>query len=90
MVERLRGSAGKKQRERRMRRSFGLCELCQAKGLTVFAKVVDHIVPLAKGGSDDDANTQNLCTPCHDLKTRDDFGLRPARATIGADGWPIA
>ncbi|MCM1968637.1 HNH endonuclease [Streptomyces sp. G1] len=35
---------------------------------------VDHIQPLALGGSDTDGNVQPLCRPCHRLKTREDFG----------------
>jgi 5-methylcytosine-specific restriction endonuclease McrA len=32
--------------------------------------VVDHIVPLWKGGSDADSNKELLCqAPCHDAKT---------------------
>lgn len=31
---------------------------------------VDHIVPLADGGTDDDANLQTLCRSCHGKKTR--------------------
>ena len=30
---------------------------------------VDHIKPLADGGTDDDANLQPLCKPCHAAKT---------------------
>ncbi|MFI5765879.1 HNH endonuclease [Streptomyces sp. NPDC051563] len=35
---------------------------------------VDHIQPLALGGTDTDGNVQPLCRPCHKLKTREDFG----------------
>jgi 5-methylcytosine-specific restriction protein A len=31
--------------------------------------VVDHIVPLAIGGTDTDDNVQSLCDPCHERKT---------------------
>lgn len=31
---------------------------------------VDHIVPLAEGGTDEPSNKQTLCKPCHDKKTR--------------------
>ena len=49
----------------------------------------DHVVPLAKGGADDESNFQSLCERCHDRKSNDDRGFR-TRPTIGADGWPTA
>lgn len=86
--DRLRGWTGVQQRRRRMARSHGLCEACRAEGRVRLATVVDHIKPLALGGSDEDTNTQNLCDPCHDKKTRKDFGFKEKK-TIGVDGWPI-
>lgn len=76
MVERLRGRPGQRQRERRLRRTHGLCEDCLAKGRTEVAAVVDHIIPLALGGSDDDANTRNLCKHHADIRTAEQFGHR--------------
>lgn len=71
-----------------MHRTKGLCEHCLAKGITRAAKFVDHIKALANGGDDSDGNTQNLCKPCHDAKTAEDFGHK-RKAAIGRDGWPI-
>lgn len=51
-----------------------LCEICDARGLTVAATEVDH--------SDNDptnnamANLVSLCGPCHSLKTQADLGKR--------------
>lgn len=87
-VERLRGRAGQAQRKRRLARTKGLCERCQARHLVRAATVVDHIKPLALGGSDDDENTRNLCDPCHDEVTAEQFGKRRVQA-CGEDGWPI-
>ena len=87
MVDRLRGRAGVEQRKRRLARTNGLCEMCEAKGVTRAATVVDHIKPLALGGTDEDDNTRNLCDRHHDEVTRDQFGQRQ-RQTIGEDGWP--
>lgn len=28
--------------------------------------VMDHVVPLSRGGADDESNWQALCKPCHD------------------------
>ena len=87
---RLRGRAGMAQRQRRLMRTFGLCEDCQAKGITRLASTVDHIIPLSQGGPDTDVNTRNLCDE-HNLKrTAEQFGLKAPRQRIGRDGWPIA
>jgi hypothetical protein len=43
--------------------------MCLEKGTTREAKIVDHKVALALGGSDEDENTQNLCHECNDIKT---------------------
>lgn len=84
---RLRGRAGQAQRTRRLKRTQGLCEDCTTQGRTEVAHVVDHIIPLAKGGSDEDSNTRNLCHYHHALRTAEQFGHK-AKVRIGADGWP--
>ena len=66
-----------------------MCRICLANGRTTAATVPDHIVPLAKGGTDDDSNVRCLCALCHDAVTRQEFGLRAAKVRIGLDGWPI-
>lgn len=63
-IERKRGSAGVKDRNEIRERDQHCCRICGRLGT-----VVDHIVPLADGGSDDPDNKQTLCTPCHDEKT---------------------
>lgn len=87
---RKRGRAGQRDRQRRLRRSNGLCEHCLAKGRTVLATVVDHILPLALGGPDTDANTRNLCDPCHAEATAAQFGheRRAGRGGCDAAGMP--
>jgi 5-methylcytosine-specific restriction protein A len=86
MVGRLRGRAGVKQRLRRMSRTHWLCEDCLACGATQAATQVDHITPLALGGSDEDENTRNLCDYHHEIRTAEQFG-RVQKAAIGVDGW---
>lgn len=87
MVERLRGRAAVEQRKRRLRRTHGLCEMCLPDKVTL-ATVVNHKIPLAHGGSDDDENTENLCKQ-HDLEvTAKQFGYKKPKQAIGADGWP--
>lgn len=85
---RLRGRAAVEQRKRRMARTHGYCERCEAKGIYgVRATVVNHKIPLAHGGPDTDENTENLCPGCDREVTAEQFGYRK-RQTIGPDGWP--
>lgn len=86
MVERLRGRRGVAQRTRRLQ-TEPLCRQCAERGRVTEATVPDHIIPLAKGGTDEDSNVRCLCAACHDEVTRQEFGHR--RVTpIGVDGWP--
>lgn len=86
-VARIRGRK-RKERNARLARRNPLCVRCKAKGRVTVATQWDHIVPLAKGGQDDESNLQGLCDDCHREKTAEDFGHR-ARPRIGADGWPV-
>jgi 5-methylcytosine-specific restriction protein A len=43
------------------------------------ASEVDHIRPLADGGTNDAHNLQCLCKSCHSRKTREDMQRRGAR-----------
>lgn len=69
VVERMRGSAGVKDREKIKQRDCGLCQECKRQGRVTLGRVVDHIVALWKGGTDEDSNKELLCDPCHDAKT---------------------
>lgn len=44
------------------------CVVCLAEGKLTAARVVDHIVPLRQGGSNDVSNLQALCDQCHNKK----------------------
>lgn len=68
-VERKRGSAGVRDRERIRARDCGLCQECKRNGKTSIGAAVDHITPLWNKGSDDDSNKELLCQPCHDAKS---------------------
>ena len=46
-----------------------LCEICEAKGLTRSATIVDHKIPRRQGGSDLPFNLQSLCYGCHQIKS---------------------
>lgn len=65
-----------------------LCQACLAKGRATPATHCDHILSKAKGGTDDPANLQALCAPCHTEKTIAERGFR-VRPDTGPDGWPI-
>lgn len=65
--------------------------MCLAQDRAVEATVVNHIVPLAHGGSDRDDNTENLCRE-HDLEvTARQFGHDSRAGTRGVDsaGRPV-
>lgn len=55
-----------------------MCCKCEARGLVTEATEVDHVVPLWKGGADDDTNLQSLCTEDHKAKTAAEAGERGA------------
>jgi 5-methylcytosine-specific restriction enzyme A len=86
-TERLRGRKAVEQRKRRLA-AEPTCRLCREAGRIELATVPDHIVPLAKGGTDDDSNVRCLCADCHDRVTREEFGHRK-RVAISVDGWPL-
>ena len=65
---RARGRAGMRARQQVLDEE-PFCRACLALGRRVASDVVDHKVPLAWGGSDDRANKQGLCAPCHDAKS---------------------
>ena len=50
-------------------RDKGLCQPCLSMRKYRPAKHVDHIVPKARGGTDDEGNLQAICVECHQQKT---------------------
>ena len=63
------GTAWSKLRELVLKRDQGLCQPCAATGRVTLAKEVDHKVPKAEGGTDDESNLQGICHACHLTKT---------------------
>lgn len=63
---------------RRLRRmhlaEHPLCVHCKQEGRVTVATEVDHIQPLADGGTNDSDNLQSLCKSCHSRKTRRAMG----------------
>jgi len=47
-----------------------LCRPCAAAGRTTLATIRDHIIPVAEGGTEDEANIQPICEDCHDAKVQ--------------------
>ncbi|HAV4657514.1 TPA: HNH endonuclease [Acinetobacter baumannii] len=43
---------------------------CQCCGRVTMDLELDHIKNVAQGGTDDEANLQSLCVPCHKEKTQ--------------------
>jgi 5-methylcytosine-specific restriction endonuclease McrA len=56
-------------REQTLNRDGYVCQIALVDRCTVDADEVDHIVPAAKGGSDDLSNLQAACKACHAWKT---------------------
>lgn len=66
---RLSGWDWAKVRPRILARDGHLCQSCLQAGRYTQATEVDHVIPLSKGGSNDDDNLMALCHTCHGLKT---------------------
>ena len=52
-------------RARILQRDGGCCQVCGAP-----ATDIDHIVPITRGGSDDDDNLVSLCKLHHEAKSK--------------------
>ena len=85
---RLRGRKAVERRKRWLREN-PLCVHCQAQGRVRAATELDHIVPLSRGGAEDESNLAGLCHQCHELKSLAEKGHKK-RPTIGIDGFPVA
>lgn len=68
---------------------YPLCVICEQRRIVRAAVELDHIVPLWKGGTNDQSNLQGLCKACHDEKSERECGERVGRPLIGVDGWPV-
>jgi 5-methylcytosine-specific restriction protein A len=55
-----------------MARDSFCCQRCKRAGQLTQATEVDHIIPVAAGGTDDDGNLEAICHDCHILKGAED------------------
>lgn len=46
------------------------CQACEKRSVPLIAHEVDHIKPIAQGGTDDPKNLQAINRDCHKAKTR--------------------
>ncbi|MES0444966.1 MAG: HNH endonuclease signature motif containing protein [Desulfobacterales bacterium] len=63
------GASWTKTRIRILKRDSYLCQPCLSNDRYAPGTQVDHIIPKAKGGSNDDDNLQAICNECHKTKT---------------------
>lgn len=86
------GSGWVRLRELILKRDRYLCQCpdCLGGKLRIReASEVDHILPKAKGGSDDPSNLRAVHPECHRRLTIRENGGTP-KVAIGVDGWPVA
>ena len=62
------------------------CQPCLAAGRKTIATEVDHVLPKAKGGTDEASNLQSICHDCHKAKTQADAGNGKHRAAFDKAG----
>lgn len=80
-VVRVRGWKGVQDRNRIRARDGGQCQQCKREGREHISlgTDVDHIVPLWKGGTDDDRNKELLCDEHHKAKSALEAAERAGR-----------
>ena len=62
----------------------GKCQLC-GRQLTINDSTLDHIIPLSKGGVDDNSNIWITCLPCNKFKDNllpEDYGDRITKSFL--------
>lgn len=80
-TKRPRGRAGATIRAQRLA-AEPLCRDCAEAGDKRPSEEIDHIIPLAFGGTDDDDNIRALCRNCHWMRTREQrrrYGAPPRK-----------
>lgn len=69
---------GRRWMETRQRVALAHGYRCVACGLTWRSHIdqIDHEIPRAEGGSNEDFNLRPMCKPCHEAKTKRDEANR--------------
>ena len=88
------GGAWDKLRLTILARDRHLCLTCLKTGRPTPATEVDHIIPKAKGGTDDPGNLASICNDCHREKTGREAAEAQGRkakprSRYDAKGFPI-
>lgn len=65
----LRGTIPPEVRENVLRKSFYKCTVCKSKRNLE----IDHIIPVSRGGGDEESNLQTLCKTCNVSKSNNDM-----------------
>lgn len=52
-----------------LKRDGYVCQPCKRADRVTLATEVDHVIPQAEGGTDQDTNLQAICEACHKTKT---------------------
>jgi 5-methylcytosine-specific restriction protein A len=66
------GRPWRRKRDTILLRDRYTCQQCGHIGTDL---EVDHIINVARGGTDDDDNLQSLCIPCHKRKTAQESSM---------------
>lgn len=81
--KRLEGPARRAAVKRLIERDGNLCVYCLTPFTNNLPPTVDHVIPLAACGSNDDNNLVLACAPCNNIKK--DGGLPRKHVRTGGD-----
>ena len=73
------GRPWRRLRARILARDCYMCQCTKCNGMGKLADEVDHVIPVAKGGTDDPGNLRAIHHDCHRRKSAVDAGAKPSR-----------
>jgi 5-methylcytosine-specific restriction enzyme A len=80
------GSEWVKLRQQVLERDAHLCQPCRRKGRATVGGEVHHVVPKARGGSDEHSNLETTCHDCHERADARALGRKLKRHRVAWDG----